>query len=231
MEGSVTFGRKEIAFRVQYSERTTLGITVTPDMEVVARAPLNATMEQVSAYVKKKAAWILKQQRFFLTYHPKTPARRFVGGETHLYMGRQYRLKIEDGDRDSVKLKGRFIEVTTDDRAKVKGLVEQWYAQHAHERLHAIAAPLIDRFRRHGVEPSSLLLKSMPTRWGSCTAKGKVILNPELIKAPRGCIEYVIVHELCHLIHHDHTQRFVDLQTKEMPDWERWKGKLEKVMA
>jgi predicted metal-dependent hydrolase len=231
MEGSVTFGRKEIGFRVQYSDRTTLGITVTPDMEVVARAPLAATMEQVTAFVKKKAAWILKQQRFFLTYHPKTPARRYVGGETYLYMGRQYRLKVMDGTSGSVKLKGSFVEVTTNDRTKVKDLMDAWYAQHAQERLHAIATPLIERFRRHGVEPSSVLLKHMPTRWGSCTAKGKVILNPELIKAPRGCIEYVIVHELCHLIHHDHTQRFVDLQTKEMPDWERWKGKLEKVMA
>jgi predicted metal-dependent hydrolase len=231
MEGSVTFGRKEIGFRVQYSDRTTLGITVMPDMEVVARAPLAATMEQVTAFVKKKAAWILKQQRFFLTYHPKTPARRYVGGETHLYMGRQYRLKVMDGNSDSVRLKGSFIEVSTDDRTKVKDLMDAWYAQHAQERLHAIATPLIERFRRHGVEPSSVLLKHMPTRWGSCTAKGKVILNPELIKAPRGCIEYVIVHELCHLIHHDHTQRFVDFQTKEMPDWERWKGKLEKVMA
>ena len=68
-------------------------------------------------------------------------------------------------------------------------------------------------------------------RWGSCTPKGKIILNPELIKAPKGCIEYVIIHELCHLIHHDHTQKFIDLQTKEMKDWEKWKMKLEKLLA
>jgi predicted metal-dependent hydrolase len=71
----------------------------------------------------------------------------------------------------------------------------------------------------------------MPTRWGSCTSKGKIILNPELIKAPKGCIEYVIIHELCHLIHHDHTQKFIDLQTKEMKDWEKWKMKLERLLA
>jgi predicted metal-dependent hydrolase len=71
----------------------------------------------------------------------------------------------------------------------------------------------------------------MPTRWGSCTPKGKIILNPELIKAPKGCIEYVIIHELCHLVHHDHTQKFIDLQTKEMQDWEKWKNKLEKLLA
>jgi predicted metal-dependent hydrolase len=71
----------------------------------------------------------------------------------------------------------------------------------------------------------------MPKRWGSCTAKGKIILNPELIKAPKGSIEYVITHELCHLIHHDHTQKFFELQAKEMKDWERWKLKLESLLA
>ena len=74
-------------------------------------------------------------------------------------------------------------------------------------------------------------IREMPTRWGSCTAKGKIILNPELIKAPKVCIEYVIIHELCHLIYHDHTQKFLDLQTTEMPDWEKWKLKLEKLLA
>ena len=67
----------------------------------------------------------------------------------------------------------------------------------------------------------------MPTRWGSCTPSGKIILNPELIKANRKCIEYVIIHELCHLIHHNHNTNFFKLQTKEMPDWEKWKIKLE----
>jgi predicted SprT family Zn-dependent metalloprotease len=86
--------------------------------------------------------------------------------------------------------------------------------QHALTKFHAVAAPLIDKFKKHKVEPSSIVLRDMPTRWGSCTPKGKIILNPELIKAPKGCIEYVIIHELCHLIHHDHTQKFVALANK-----------------
>jgi len=71
----------------------------------------------------------------------------------------------------------------------------------------------------------------MRTRWGSCTPKGKIILNPELIKAPKACIEYVIVHELCHLVHKNHSQKFFDLQKKEMPDWEKWKNKLERLLV
>jgi predicted metal-dependent hydrolase len=135
------------------------------------------------------------------------------------------------GNEESVKLKGRFIEVTTNEKSRAKELLNEWYLQHAKEKFHAIAAPLIDKFKKYKVEPSSIVLREMPTRWGSCTPKGKIILNPELIKAPRACIEYVIVHELCHLVHHDHTQKFMDLQTKEMKDWVKWKMKLEKLLA
>lgn len=71
----------------------------------------------------------------------------------------------------------------------------------------------------------------MLSRWGSCTQNGKIILNPELIKGPKGYIKYVIMHELCHLIHHDHTQKFIDLQTLEMKDREKWKTKLEKMLV
>ena len=132
---------------------------------------------------------------------------------------------------ESVKLKGQFIEVETYDKTRTKELLMQWYLQNAKTKFNAIALPLITRFRKYRVEPKSVVLREMPTRWGSCTPKGKIILNPELIKAPRGCIEYVIIHEICHLVHHDHTQKFIDLQSREMPDWERWKMKLERMLA
>jgi len=228
---SITFGSKQIDFQLDFSNRKSLGITVTPDLEVLVKAPIDATIDKVKEIIRKKAPWIIRQQSFFLTFHPKMTDRKFVGGETHLYLGRQYRLKIISESVENVKLKGKFIEVTTLDKSKVKQLVNDWYLLNAKKKLHAIAVELIEEFRKHKVEPSSIVLREMPTRWGSCTAKGKIILNPELIKAPRGCIEYVIIHELCHLIHHDHTQKFLDLQTREMPNWEKWKMKLEKLLA
>ena len=179
----------------------------------------------------KKAPWIIKQQSFFLSFHPKTPARKYIGGETHLYLGRQYLLKIEANNRDLVKLKGKFIKVNTSDKARVKALVKDWYLYHAKSGFNKIAQPLIEEFKKYKVQPDAIVLREMPTRWGSCTPKGKIILNPELIKAPKGCIEYVIIHELCHLIYHNHTQKFIDLQTKVMPDWEKWKSKLENLLA
>ena len=226
MTEAIQFGSKQIAFRLEFSNRKSLGITVTPEMKVLVKAPVETSMEKVKEKLRKKAPWIIKQQSFFLSFHPKTPARKFIGGETHLYLGREYRLKIHSGKDESVKLKGKFIEVTTTEKARAKQLVKEWYLQNAKAKFHSIAKPLIEKFKKHKVEPSSIVFRDMPTRWGSCTPKGKIILNPELIKAPKGCIEYVIIHELCHLIHHDHTQKFLDLQTKEMRDWEKWKSKL-----
>lgn len=231
MTTSIQFGSKKIDFSVEYSVRKTLGITVTPDLDVLVKAPIDSSLDKIKEKLLKKAPWIIKQQSFFLSFHPKTPARRYISGETHLYLGRQYLLKIESGKKDAVKLKGKFIEVHTSDKSKVEGLVKGWYLLHAKSKLKEIAQPLIDKFKKYKVEPDSIVLREMLTRWGSCTPKGKIILNPELLKAPRGCIEYVIIHELCHLIYHDHTQKFIDLQTKEMPDWEKWKSKLENLLA
>jgi len=231
MTVSIEYGSRQIDFMLDYSERKSLGITVTPDLDVLVRAPVGTPIEKIKEKIRNKAPWIIRQQSFFLAFHPKMTDRKFVGGETHLYLGRQYRLKIIIEDIESVKLKGRFIEVITLDKARVRQLVEDWYLQNAKKKFHVIAMELIDKFKKYKVEPSSIVIRDMPTRWGSCTAKGKIILNPELIKAPKGCIEYVIIHELCHLIHHDHTQKFLDLQTKEMPYWEKWKIKLEKLLA
>lgn len=231
MNTSIQFGSKTLNFRLEYSNRKSLGITVTPEMEILIKAPIDTPIEIVKEKIRKKASWILKQQNYFLSFHPKTTLRKYVSGETHLYMGRQYRLSIQKGKEESVKLKGRYIEVITSDKANVKELLNDWYLQRAKAQFHTISLPLIEKFKKYKVEPSSIVLRSMPTRWGSCTRKGKIILNPELIKAPKPCIEYVVIHELCHLIHHDHTKKFLDLQTKEMRDWEKWKNKLEKLMA
>jgi len=231
MRGSIQFGSKKIDFKLEYSNRRTLGISVNPDLKVLIRAPLDTSMDKVKEKIRIKAPWILKQQSFFLSYHPKTPARKFIGGETHLYLGRQYRLKIIQSKTESVKLDGKFITVKTKNKSNTRHLIMKWYLQNAKSKFQYIAIPLISKFKKYKVEPESIILRTMKTRWGSCTPKGKIILNPELIKAPKGCIEYVIVHELCHLVHHDHTQKFIDLQTKEMPEWEKWKMKLEKLLA
>lgn len=231
MKDEIEFGSVQIEYSWVYAQRKTLGITVTPEMSVLVRAPEDTPKEKIREKVKKRAPWILKQKSFFLNFHPKGTPRKYINGETHLYMGRRYQLNISIGLREEVKYKGRFIYVQTKSKKRVKLLLKSWYRQRAEKKFNEIAKPLINEFKSHGKVPSGLYLKEMSKRWGSCTPKGKIILNTELIKAPRACIEYVIVHELCHLIHPKHTQRFFDLQTKHMPDWEIWKERLERILS
>lgn len=231
MKHSIQFGSKEIVFKLIYGKRKSLGITVTPAMEVIVKAPEGASLDRIREKVKKRAPWIIKQQNFFLAFFPKAPAKRFVPGETHLFLGRQYQLKFIKASRASVSRKGRHIEVRCKSKKDIKAVIGKWYREKSKSNFSEIAEPLIQRFKNYNVKPKGVFIQTMATRWGSCTARGKIILNPELIKAPKACIEYVIVHELCHLVHHNHTQKFLDLQTKEMPDWKKWKTKLEKLLA
>lgn len=231
MEHRIQFGSKEIVFHLTYSKRKSLGITITPELQVLVTAPEGASLERIEAIVRKRTPWIIRQENFFLSFHPRTPVRKYVGGESHLYFGRQYTLRIKEGKRNDVHRKRNTIEVTVKSRAQVKKLLLNWYRLQAKEKFGELAEPWIEEFRKYKVKPTGIYLQNMPTRWGSCTPNGKIILNPDLIKAPKRCIEYVIIHELCHLVHHDHTQKFFDLQKKVMPDWVKWKSKLEKLLA
>ncbi len=228
---SFQFGSAIIDYELQYSDRKTLGITVTPEMNVIVTAPIGTEIHKIESRLIKRAPWIIRSISYFLSFHPKTPKRKYISGETHLYLGRQYLLKVISGQEESVKLKGKYLVVVAKKPENAKNLIEDWYHAQAKIKLQCIATPLIEKFKKYKVAPTVIELRSMSKRWGSCTTKGKIILNPELIKAPKGSIEYVITHELCHLIHHDHTKMFYDLQTNEMKDWEKWKQKLENLLA
>ena len=226
----VQYGNTDIHYSVVYSERKTLGIVVHPDGSVIVRAPIGILKEKVSEKVKKRASWIIKQQNFFKSFGKKMPQRRYISGESHLYLGRQYRLYVKEGKPNSVSFKGRCFEIVCTSKDKAESLMTAWYKERAKVKFAEIAEPIIQQFKKYGVEPKSLYIQAMENRWGSCTAKQKIILNTELIKAPRPCIEYVITHEMCHLLHKNHTKAFYELLTNEMPDWEKWKNKLERML-
>jgi predicted metal-dependent hydrolase len=227
---SLVFGSKEINYELSYKDRKTLGIKVYPDCKVRVIAPHNITKEKLQAKLKDKAPWIIKQQREFLSYHPLTPPRKYVNGETHLYLGRQYKLKIEKSATNEVKLfRGRLL-VFIKDSTTAKTLLSSWYREKATTHFMETLQKILPLFSRYDIDQPELQIRQMHTRWGSCTTQGKVILNPELIKAPKGSIEYVVIHELCHLIHHDHTKAFYTLQEQIMPDWQRWKHRLNNIL-
>ena len=109
MIDSIEFGSKTIAFRLTFTGRKSLGITITPNMEVMVKAPQNVSIERIKEKVKKKAPWIIKQQGYFLSFLPRIPEKKYISGESHLYLGRQYRLKVIKAKSNSVHNRGRFF--------------------------------------------------------------------------------------------------------------------------
>lgn len=231
MEYSIEFGSETIYYSLLFADRKSLGITVHPNRSVLVKAPNGSSISKIESKIRKKAPWILKQKSHFLSYEPRITERKYVSGETHYYLGRQYQLKVIIDDLEMVKYTGRFIEVYTKDRSRVKDLLDDWYREKANYWFYKLSEPLVSRFKKYDVSPERIEINQMKYRWGSCSAKGRILLNPELIKAPKMCINYVIIHELCHLVYRDHTKEFFRLQSQEMPDWEKWKYKLEYMLS
>ncbi len=230
---SIVYGGTEIKFELNFSSRKTLGLTVYPDQTVVVNAPLGTEYENVEKKVKAKARWILKQLRQFEKYLPQTKRKEFVSGETHLYLGRQYLLKVVKDSRnvDQVKLKGRYLFTQVKNKNRVEATLNEWYRAKASIHFQNIVEDLLPEFENHDLKVKELKIREMKKRWGSCTKDGVITLNLHLIKAPKRCIQYVILHELCHLIYHKHDANFYRLLNSMMPNWKRWKEKLEITLA
>lgn len=230
---TINYGSRVIKFQLDRAGRRSLRIIVYPDFKIRVFAPLSISDSEVIKKVKAKASWIVKHLKEFESYHPLTPPRKFISGETHYYFGRQYRLKIEKGIENYVLLKGAFIHVLTkeDNPKYISGLLDEWYRERASVYFNEILAAKMPLFERYKISQPVLSIRKMNKRWGSCSPSGRITLNLELMKAPRASIEYVIAHELCHLVHRDHSAKFYSLQEKVMPDWKKWKDRLEKIMA
>lgn len=229
MGNTISYGTTNIKYSVERRNRKTLAIEVHPDNTVWVIAPIDANDEEIQSRVEKKAPWIAKQQRFFNGRPEKLIQPEWVSGENIFYLGRQYRLKIHVGEPD-VKLAGKYLNVTVkdkEDKKKIADLVNTWYLQHARRKFEERMALLRPILERENLKMNSLMIRKLDKRWGSCTAKGNIVVNADLIKAPINCIDYVLIHELCHLKHHDHSSKFWTLLNKYCPDWVKTKDKLE----
>lgn len=227
----LSYGGLEVPFQIEYRERKSLAITVHPDQRLEIVAPKGADLDRVLKRIEKRQPWILKQWRYFEQFKPALPQPRYVSGETCLYLGRQYRLKLHEAPSEEVKLIGRFLHIWTRDKAArdhKQQLVEEWYRSHAETLFLARMAMWLEKSSSLRVDEfPRLTIRRMRNRWGSCTKAGNILLNLDLVKTPIHCIDYVIVHELCHRIIHDHSPAYYRLLTRCLPDWQKRKERLE----
>lgn len=215
--------------RLKRTNRKTLAISVLPDGSLELIAPMNARDDMVLAKVAKRKAWIMRQRRQFKTMNATRPALRYVSGATHRYLGKQYRLKVETNAETGVSLRGGFLHVRVGERHEesVEEALQVWYREHAKQQFSQRLAAWDDWCARRRLPKPRLRLRAMAKRWGSALQDGNICLNPELIKTPSACVDYVIAHEVCHLKHPNHGPSFWRLLDQVCPRWRLLKQRLE----
>lgn len=226
----IQFGSQDIDFELQLMKRNTLSISVHPDLSVIVRAPENTKLEDIEKKVYHRAKWILNQQRRFEIYLPDVPPRKYVSGESHRFLGRQYRLKVIKSNTEQIKLSRQFLEVHTLDitSSNARVLVETWYREQANQIFQERLSACYTKLAREKIPYPKISIRRMQSSWGSCSAKSMITLNIKLIQVPMEYIDYVITHELCHLKHLHHETEFYKLLSRIMPGWEAKKEKLDR---
>lgn len=228
---SVEVGDSSISYHLNRGSRTRARLVVTPDGQVEARVPQDVTAGWVDDFVRRQRRWIVRQQEYFDRFRPREPERRYISGETLRYLGRQYLLRVEKSDHDHVRLHGKHLEVgvpSPGNREEVKGAVQSWYAGRASAVFARRAGHCLALVQPYGCGDPPIVIRRMTRRWGSCTPKGRILLNPYLVVAPTDCIDYVVIHELCHVMHPRHDEGFYQVLTTVLPDWPRRRKRLEK---
>jgi len=216
---------------IRTSRRKTASIKVN-EGKVSVIVPSSLSLDKIESLLIKKDRWIKEK----LVLHDQivaTKSKEFVSGESFSYLGRNYRLKIVEGQYPDLKLhQGRFVASVrykeVNNAPSIKQMLIRWYKQHAESKL-------IEKTQRYakiiGVAPASIGIKSFQSRWGSCSSTSDIVYNWKIIMAPNRVVDYVVVHELCHIHHHNHSPQFWQLVNRYCPDyieckdWLRLNGK------
>lgn len=235
MGASVRYGDELIRYSIRRQTQRTSGrvaIHVEPDGRVLVDAPERASDKQIHVAVSARARWIHDHVSAVRKRLAQILPREYVSGESLLYLGRRFRLKVVADVRrpPAVRLRGSYVEVTVKTRSPmlVRTALNAWYRARAKVVLSARLEELTATLRWNRTPPP-VRLQVMRVQWGSCSPAGRLMLNPHLVKAPPECIDYVLLHELFHLREHNHSRRFYRMLDMHMPRWQRRKSRLDAV--
>ncbi|HFK2920407.1 TPA: M48 family metallopeptidase [Stenotrophomonas maltophilia] len=211
-----------IEAEVVFKDIRNVHLTVLPpNGRVRISAPAHMALDTVRVFALSKLAWI-KSQRKSMVEQEREPSREYVERESHYVWGRRYLLKIVDTDgAQMVSLRHRTLVLAIKsgaDQAARRAVLSRWYRDQLRERASSLVA---EWSRRLGLDAPRFYVQHMKTKWGSCSPiRRSIRLNTELAKKPPGCLEYIVVHELVHLLEPTHNERFKALMRAFLPEWE-----------
>ncbi|MCR8927509.1 M48 family metallopeptidase [Priestia megaterium] len=233
----IQYGNTVIEYELERKKVKNVNLNIKPDMTISVSANEKVPEKFISNFVKEKAPWIVKQLKQFENVQSyKQSEREYVSGESFKYLGKQYRLRVEKTEgADTVKYFRGFIYLSVKDPSNLKNkakLINNWYRMSAEKVFNSSLNKIYPIIKKYGVEKPKLDLRVMKARWGSNLLESNtVLLNTELIKAPKHCIDYVVLHELIHFKYNDHSEDFYKMLYALMPDWEKRKAILDKEIV
>lgn len=219
---------KPTDYTIIRSRRRSLELRLYPDRRIEVRVPLRTSEHDISAFIASKSAW-LQRRLSALPEAENKPALKYCQGEAHLFLGERYPLSLNAARRSSTALTDGCIEMllpAPEDEQRVALQLSRWYRAQAERVFSQIIDQHFAFFAERGHHRPALRIRSMKSRWGSLSSRGYINLNAELIKTGLACIEYVVVHELCHLEHMNHGPGFRRLLSQRLPDWQLRKSEL-----
>lgn len=233
----IEYANKIIDFVVKRKNVKNVNLNVKPDTTIEVSANKKVPISFIYDFVKSKGSWIIKNVGYFEDVQPiKQSKREYVSGETFRYLGKQYRLRVEKAeDEEKVKYFRGFIYMYVKDlenRTRKANLLDQWYREKAHRIFNESLEKMYPLVKKYGVVKPNIDIRLMKARWGSAlTDKNTILLNSELIKAPKFCIDYVVLHELIHFKYNNHSDNFYQMISSLMPDWKKRKEILDEEIA
>ena len=230
----VTWGGTQVPYAIRRSARRkkTVAVTVDPAGRVVLLAPEHSSPDELDRIVARKAEWIVRRLRRAESHGPAPSPREFVSGESVVYLGRHYRLKVQPHAGGEAKLRGGWLHVPAPEGAgqpaQVRDALISWFRHHAGRRLPERVAAWR---AKAGVRMPSVIVSNQQKRWGSCDRNGAIRLNWRIIQAPMRLVDYIVVHELVHLRHRGHGREYWQAVGRVMPDYERRRDDLRRCGA
>ncbi|MGL5050721.1 MAG: M48 family metallopeptidase [Fusobacteriaceae bacterium] len=233
MKKKYQYGNRMINYSILKKEIKNITLKVTPLEEIIIIAPIKTTDVNLEKIIKKRAAWIDYNLSFYEEINSNKSKKTYKNGFSHRYLGRNYRLKVfKESDKNLVKYNKGYIEIYTKENyseEKIQELLEKWYFIRAKEKFQEVYDKVYSKFKGYKIEKPKMKTRKMKTKWGSYSPNTKTIfLNLELIKVSLACLEYVIIHEIIHVIHLNHSKKFYGTLATILPDWEERKKILEK---
>lgn len=217
-----------VDYQVLRTRRRSLELRLYPDKRVEVRAPLRTTDRDIVAFVDSKSDW-LRRRLAALGDQPAPRQPVYTEGEEHLFLGQRHPLQLHTASREETRIDLGVLRLqlpNPESAGQVSAQLTRWYRQQAQERYSALLDQHFPFFARRGHLRPQLRIRRMKSRWGSLSSRGYINLNLELIKTPQECIEYVVLHELCHLEHMNHGAGFRALLGECLPDWQQRRQKL-----